>query len=107
MAAYDLYGFESRELDEIATRLSETLSITWGLHESSYRGGDYYGFGSPGHEEFILQRNLELDDELMEPEFSKYPILLYVARTERSEELADLILKSMGDQAALLRHDVL
>jgi hypothetical protein len=107
MVSHDLYGFVADDLAGIANRLATIMNINWTPHESSFRGGAYYRSGSPGREEFILQRNLELEGELAEPDFNKYSILLYIGWTERSEELANMLLTRMEGQVALLRHEVL
>ena len=107
MATHDLYGFISDDLDGIADRLSTILNIKWTPHESSFRGGAYYRSGTLGHEEYILQRNLELDDELAEPDFRDIPVLLYVGWTEHSEALTTLLLTEMEGQVTLLHHEAL
>jgi len=108
MKSYDLYGFISDDLNELAKSLEHRLSVLFTLHESSYRGGTYYRSGIPGQEEFILQRNYDpLENELAEPEFPEYPIILYIGPTERSKEIKDWINAEMKLEAVLLRHRVL
>jgi|RhiMetdeSRZDD1v2_1073273.scaffolds.fasta_scaffold925405_2 hypothetical protein len=108
MKSYDLYGFTSDNLDKLAESLGRTLGVTFSLHESSYRGGDYYRSGTPGQEEFVLQSNYDqIEDEIAEPEFPKYSTLLYVGPTDHSEEIKDRIEMEMKSAAVLLRHRVL
>ena len=88
MKSIDVYGFQSDNINELAQRLSGILNIEFSLHDSLYRGGAYYRSAIPGKEEFVLQRNKDLvDNELAEPEFPQFPILLYIDPTERSEEI--------------------
>jgi hypothetical protein len=111
LSVHDLYGFADDDLPGIAKRVGDTLGITFIPHESWYLGGDYYRSGMPGEEEeFILQQNRELDDELAEPEFSQYPVLLrvgYIATSERSDTIRRLITTAMKGEAELLRRETL
>ena len=108
MTSYDLYGMSSNDLRRCANRLASILSIVWNLHESSYHGGDYYRFGMPGEEEFILQRNYsESDNDWAEPEFKEHETLLYVNYTERSSRIKELIAIGLPGEATLLRHEEL
>jgi len=108
MQSYELYGFVSDNLTDLANHLGRVLGITLVSHESSYRGGTYYRFGMPGQEEFILQRNYDKQDqEAVELEFPDYTTLLYIGPTERSEEIKKLLTMQMKVKATLLRHRVL
>jgi hypothetical protein len=103
----DLYGFEAQEIDQIAEQLSKALGIAFGLHESSYRGGDYYRHGMPGEEELILQRNWDtVENEPIETTFANYPVLLYVGPTARSGELQALVTRAFRGTVTLLRHSL-
>lgn len=54
-----------------------------------------------GGEGFILKENTDpFDGEAVEPLFSDYPILLYVDKTTRSDEIASLL----NMKFFLLRH---
>jgi hypothetical protein len=108
MAEYDLYGFFSNNLKDVAKHIEQILQIDMTLHESAYLGGDYYRSGISGQEEFILQRNYdESDDGPAEQEFSRYTTLLYVGPTQRSSEIKELIIGAMRGEAVLLRHEIL
>ncbi len=108
MKSYDLYGLISSDLEKLAQDLGQILGVTFSLHESSYRGGDYYRSGMPGQEEFILQSNYDqIEDEVVEPEFPTYAALLYVGPTDHSAEIKDRIEMEMKSDAVLLRHRVL
>jgi hypothetical protein len=107
MQSYDLYGLYSDDLDSLAGIIGQVLGITFIPHDSSYRGGAYYRFGTPGQEELILQRNYdEIDQEVVESEFGAYPFLLYVGPTNRSREIRERLMTQMKAKATLLRHKV-
>ena len=110
---YDLYGFLSEDLDELANVLGKALGISFFPHESSYHCGDYYVWeDSNGEEEFILQHNrdpFESDpsDAWTEPDFKEYPTLLYAEDTVRSGEVERVILETLKEGASLLRRESL
>lgn len=55
------------------------------LHESGYRGGEYYRLGDVGGEHFILQKNFdEVDGEWTEPTWRECRLLFYANETERA-----------------------
>lgn len=103
----DLYGFISADLTQISKDLESVLGVSFELHDSLFHGGDYYLFRKrkPLIEELILQRNAELEDELAEPEFSEYQILLYVCLedVDRLSEIREKILSVRNIGAILLR----
>lgn len=103
----DLYGFTSNDLALISKGLEQVLEVSFELHESLFRGGDYYYYriGKPWKEEIILQRNAELEDELAEPDHSAYRILLHVCTKEihRLRVIREKILSMREIGATLLR----
>ncbi|MBA3874620.1 MAG: hypothetical protein H0X30_36285 [Anaerolineae bacterium] len=104
MTNYDLYGFHSGDLNQIATKLEAILNISWVARHSSFIG-DYFEFGEPRGEIFTLQTNFDdYEDDWMEPKFKEYLVLLYISNTMRSTELETLISNSMSETASLLRH---
>lgn len=108
MRTFDLYGFNSKDLEGTAKEVAECLAIEFASHDSSYRGGAYYRSGKAGSEEFILQRNLDfMDSEPIEASFPEYPLLLYVGPTMRSDEIRQLFSETFGSRAKLLRHELL
>ncbi|GAA5005718.1 hypothetical protein [Actinopolymorpha pittospori] len=89
-----LYGSVS-DLGTVAGELERTLGVTFELHDSDWRGGDYLrtaGWWTPDSETFLVQRNQDLD-EPAEAEHAEYPTLLYVESTVRGSEL-EAVLKS-------------
>jgi hypothetical protein len=82
-----LFGFLSGSLAATANSVSRDLGVTFELHDSLWRGGDYYVYES-GSEKIIIQRNNDggPPDEPAEEQFPNYPLLMYVD-TERAEEM--------------------
>lgn len=107
MFSFDLYGFTQNDINTIRILVEKAVGILFEAHNSSYLGGNYYRCGVVDSEHFILQQNLDLvDNEPIEPEYSEFPVLLYVNRTKRPEELTRLITK-LCDGVVLLRHEYL
>jgi len=75
-----LHGLREGDLEVAARRLGEHIG-PGEPHESFYLGGDYY-LWRLGDAEVRLQHNRELDDELAEPDYSNYPLLVRVSGTE-------------------------
>jgi len=104
MFSFDLYGFTQKDIDTIRILIEKTIGVRFEAHNSSYLG-DYYRYGASDSEHFVLQQNLDLlDNEPIESDYSDFPVLLYVNRTRRPEELAGLIGK-LCDGVALLKHE--
>lgn len=78
-----LFGFVVEDMSALATTIASVLGIEARLHESSFRGGDYWRFGDIA----ALQRN-EDGDELAEDAFPGYPVLLYVETDDKDEVVA-------------------
>ncbi len=107
MLACDLYGFPSDNIVELAERVGDILGITFSLHNSLHRGGDYYRHGFLPGEELILQPNREEDGGPIETDFRQYPTLLFVEGTRRSTEIRDMLVGGMNGEVSLLRHRTL
>ena len=99
----DLYGFASASLEQARTLIESALTSTFIAHESSYRGGTYYRIGVESEEHFILQNYFDPSErEWMETGFSEHQVLLYVAGTERADEIEKLLTGQIST-ATLLR----
>lgn len=88
--SYDLYGTMTMSISQLRDLIARALAITFAMHDSAFRGGTYFRAGDIGGEEFVIQRNsFEFDDEqeVAEPEFARYPVIFWVAWTERGDEL--------------------
>ncbi|MDX2247314.1 MAG: hypothetical protein SF052_11080 [Bacteroidia bacterium] len=92
MIRYDLFGFKESDLEKVKSEIETQLEILFTSHESMYKGGIYYRLGDILSENFELQKNIDLlDGEPLEDEFKDFPILLFVNRTIRSEEIVELL----------------
>jgi hypothetical protein len=88
MTTDDLYGISAATLDDARALVEQRLGIALAPRESSYLGGPYFRFGDRAGEHFVLQSNYDsVEDEWSEPGHRGSPFLLYVHRTERSEEI--------------------
>ncbi len=87
MKAFDLYGFRQGDLETARMLIEKALGITFVGHESSYVG-DYYRYGEPGGEEFVLQGNRDPQDQsALEGAFMEVGVLLYVNNPEHINEI--------------------
>lgn len=87
---YDLYGSRTLSVPELRDAGEGVLGLRFILHESAYRGGEYFRAGDPGGEEFVIQLNsfeFDNEEEISEPEYADYPVILWIAWTERGDEL--------------------
>lgn len=83
----DLYAAPASDL-EVARRLIEgKLQISLVLHESSWRGGDYFFGHGIGDETFTLQRNQLGNVGAAEEKFPHVDVILYIECTQRSSDL--------------------
>ena len=100
---FDVYGFQSNNLDELAKILAKLLNVTWVLRESSYIG-EYYSLEINSSEDFQLRYNYSEEDEgWAELDFKEYLILLYISESPRFAEIEQILLGSVKINAVLLR----
>lgn len=89
--AMDLYAAPTSDLEGARQLLEDKLKVTLTLHDSSWRGGDYYlGFGID-NERFTLQRNRLGNTEAAEEEFPDIDVILYLESTTRSSKILELL----------------
>jgi hypothetical protein len=99
MKTYLLFGIECDDLQNARSQLEHALGLTLDLHESGYRGGEYYRRGDVGDEHFILQRNFDdVEMEWAEPSCSECGLIFYANETER----ADFICSALASFARLV-----
>ncbi|WP_434608427.1 hypothetical protein [Pseudomonas sp. R1-7] len=102
MVAYDLYGIKDMSLIEAKLNVEKCLGFSFVEKESAYQGGGYYRFDGEEGEGFVLKENVDpFDGEAVEQLFSEYPILLYVDKTIRSDNIGSLL----DMKFSLLRHE--
>jgi hypothetical protein len=102
---YDLYGTRALGLDELRAAVEQVLGLTFERHESDYLGGDYFLAGDHGDEQVVLLRNHSAEgneDEVREPEFADFAVLLEINATTRGDELRGR-LQAVGDLDFLRR----
>lgn len=104
MKSFDLYGINLSDLSDARAAVESIFEISMEERDSGYQGGIYYLFGDRGSENFILKRNIDIDDgEPAELEFPEYPVLLYINKTVRPAEIKEIIEKMSF--AFFLRHE--
>lgn len=87
----DTFGWRHITLEVVARQVSAALGVPLELHDSSFRGGDYYRWDGTHGEELILQSNvLDADGIPDVEEFPDHSVLLYATElpTEWLEQLA-------------------
>jgi len=94
-----LYGFAEGSFEELAHEIERAFNIQFVLHESAWRGGDYYRYQTDS-EQIILQMNRD-DGEIAETAFAAFPVLLYVEGDARSQAEVS---RCLGAKAILLRN---
>lgn len=103
MRTYDIYGFVNVTMAEVKAGVEAAANTVLAVHDSSYRGGEYYRVKT-GDEEIILQQNKIEHDEWAEEEFKEFPMILYIARTERGDELKNKVLGRLASGKFLRRN---
>jgi hypothetical protein len=98
-----LYGFENGSLDVLAHEVERCFGVHLQLHDSLWRGGDYYRYDSTS-EILILQVNSDgaASNEPAEEAFPGYRFLLYVETTRTQQDISECT-KGCTVQAHLLR----
>ena len=87
------FGFSSTKLEPVAKALEAALKVRFDLHESSFRGGDYYlADGAPV--KLFLQTNYDLlDKDPFEENWPSGQTILYVpgADTEAGKSFVEAL----------------
>jgi len=92
MQCYDLYGTKTLSITELRDAIESALTIRFSPHDSVYYGGEYFRAGEVGGEELVIQLNtFEYGGsiEVAEPDHRGYPVIFWVAWTERGDELRE------------------
>lgn len=93
MAREVLYGRRTGDIHGRAREIEAALGIGLELHDSLFRGGDYYR-NPHGEYEIILQENFpdHYDGELAEPDHPDHALLLYANGSDgRYEEILNAL----------------
>ena len=97
MKYYDLYGTRDMTIDELRVGAASALEVSFSARESSSTGPYYKA--DLGDENFAIYVNFKdprYEDEILRPQFADYPVLLFVNRTERADELRGRLLEVPG-----------
>ena len=101
------YGISFNDLDNLAHNLGKLLSISLENRESLFLGGEYYTSPSSESEMVRLYHNFNYyDEEWEEPDYQQYPLLLYIIRSERQEEIELLLRAEWGNDLVLIRTEM-
>ncbi len=104
MSTQDLYGFSTTKLDPLREQIEKALGLQMELHESSYRGGDYYQQKLPGDGSLILQRNYDpIEKEWAEPEYQQAGALLHVYSPNGGDVLKTALMQGVREIRHLQR----
>jgi len=99
----DLYGFEAGDLNSIAKQISHALDIELEFRSSDFLG-DYYRHNINNIAAISLHTNIfDFGEEIREPEFAEYPLLLYVLQSESISTIQAKLLAAFGSNIQLLR----
>ncbi len=97
MRYHDLYGTRAMTIDELQAAVGSELQTSLERRYNDDLG--YYYLAEVGEETFEIVRNFADDrpeDEVLRPEFADYPTLFFVSRTDRPDEIRDLLLDIQG-----------
>ena len=109
MKTYDMYG-TTLSIYEAAKSLEQLLHIKFEERESSYVGvyfttGSFSPTDSLDVEKFEIRENFDpVDSQVSMKEYSEWPTLLDIGRTERSKEIYE-ILKNDESNFTLLKSE--
>lgn len=96
-----VFGIRESDLGTARRTVETALAIEMVLHDSLYRGGDYYRSTRTHRgatETFVLQRNFDiLDEEVAEPEYAQFALLLYCAAAPDRVEALAMALKGTAE----------
>jgi hypothetical protein len=89
MTTSDVYGSRSEDADSLRQAIEAALGISFRLHEYDWYGGDYLRTDFLVPEQFLLQNQVRTPDgdEVLEPDFPDYRLILRVVGTERADEI--------------------
>ena len=98
MTYYDLYGFESEQLNDARLILEDILQIRFNTHDSLYLGVYYMAKGIRG-DKISIKRNFDpgsdpQEEKYLKPDFQHVDVLIYVdkASAEVAKEYEEKLL---------------
>ena len=93
---FDLYGFATDDLDFMVEPLELILGIKSVARTSDYIG-DHNTFDGENGESFDLRTNIDGEGELVKPQHKDMGLLLFVSRTQRADQLRELLTNNFSD----------
>ena len=97
MTQYDLYGTRQMSTDELQRVVADAVQLSFEARYSDFVGP--YFKAEHREEVFHIEPNFLDDhdeDEILEPEFANFPVLLRVSRTQRGDEIRELLVPIPG-----------
>jgi hypothetical protein len=97
MKYYDLYGIRDMSTNDLQHAVGSAIQLSFRRRHSG-EIGTYYK-AELDDEIFAIESNFQderNEDEILEPEFADFPVLLRVSRTQRGDELRDMLLEIPG-----------
>lgn len=85
-----VFGFRDLNLEASRSLVERQLGICFRLHNSIYRGGDYYR-AEVGDELFFICLNCNVDGTLEYPDNSEFDVFLLVEETERADYIKEVL----------------
>ena len=105
---FDLYGILERNMEQVASALTQAIGARFQRH-SSDSWGDFYSFHRTDYiERLNLKENYNtIEGELTWPEYARYPLILEVTveSPARAREIESAVLLALGRKATLLERD--
>ena len=97
MRSFDLYGYkDDHTLTQFVSEVEKLLKVAFEIHNSYYRGGDYYIYNFNNNENVIIQTNYnKIEKEFTEPVFKDFKVLIYVNYTIRLSEIHNIFAESI------------
>lgn len=105
MTDYDLYAVEASSLEDAEVLVAGILSLEFAANDWSNEG-PHLSAMDQGDEVFTLRENIVPSTGMpVEPRHFQHRFLLYIAETDRGEELRQAL--SAESRVRLLRHEII
>jgi hypothetical protein len=83
-------------MERVRDGVASQLGIEFKTRDSYFRGGEYFRAAAIGGVEFVLVRNSDEEDEVIEEDYSDYQVLLYVDRHPAPDEIRERLAEIEG-----------
>lgn len=91
---FDLYGFETDEIDTLIKPLEKVLQVDFVARDSGY-WGEYYSYKGQNNQEYKLQPNIDEENEIVEKSFPSMKLLFRVTETQRADAIKELLTQNI------------